>query len=272
MQIGSDFFPSVDAGQIRLHVRCPAGTRIEETERLFADVEAVIREIIPADEIDIVLDNIGLPAGGINLAFSDASLVDVRRRRDPRLPEARPRTDGALRRATAEDAARAVPGARRSSSSPPTSSAQILNFGLPAPIDVQIVGRDPQQLAIARGSGAAHRGDPGRRRRAPAPGAALPGARRRRRPQRGASARLQRRDVAQSLLVSLSGDRADAAELLARSADNGVNYPVAVQTPQYRIDSIDALARTPIAVPAPRAAAAARQPAPTIERGVEAGV
>src|SRR6185436_455615 len=73
--IGMDFFPTVDAGQLRLHVRCPAGTRIEESERRFAEVEDVIRQTIPADEIDIILNNIGLPAGGINLAFSDASLV-----------------------------------------------------------------------------------------------------------------------------------------------------------------------------------------------------
>ena len=73
--IGRDFFPSVDAGQLRLHVRAPAGTRIEETEQRFAEVEALIRETIPADEIDTIIDNIGLPPGGINLAFSDASLV-----------------------------------------------------------------------------------------------------------------------------------------------------------------------------------------------------
>src|SRR5262245_31430839 len=73
--IGRDFFPNVDAGQLRLHVRCPAGTRLEESERRFAEVEQVIRETIPPEEIDIVLDNIGLAAGGINLAFSDASLV-----------------------------------------------------------------------------------------------------------------------------------------------------------------------------------------------------
>src|SRR5215467_8197829 len=73
--IGRDFFPSVDAGQLRLHVRCPAGTRLEESERRFAEVEAVIRATIPSDEIDTVIDNLGLPPGGINFAFSDASLV-----------------------------------------------------------------------------------------------------------------------------------------------------------------------------------------------------
>jgi multidrug efflux pump subunit AcrB len=73
--LGMDFFPSVDAGQFRLHVRCPAGTRIEETEVRYAEVEAVIRETIPSDEIQIVINNIGIPGGGVNLAFSDTSIL-----------------------------------------------------------------------------------------------------------------------------------------------------------------------------------------------------
>src|SRR2546427_2782225 len=73
--IGNDFFPYVDAGQMRLHVRCPTGTRIEESERIFADVEQEIRSLIPPQELDSILDNIGLPSLGINLAFSDSSTV-----------------------------------------------------------------------------------------------------------------------------------------------------------------------------------------------------
>ena len=73
--IGEDFFPQVDAGQFRLHVRAPTGTRIEETERLFSQVEEVIRHTIPADDLSLVLDNIGLPVGGVNLAFSDSSTI-----------------------------------------------------------------------------------------------------------------------------------------------------------------------------------------------------
>src|SRR5205807_7068149 len=73
--IGMDFFPTVDAGQLRLHVRCPAGTRLEESARRFADIEDVIRQTIPAGEIDTVIDNLGLPQGGATFPFSDASLV-----------------------------------------------------------------------------------------------------------------------------------------------------------------------------------------------------
>src|SRR5271168_1270307 len=69
--IGSDFFPTVDSGQIRLHVRAPAGTRIEKTEMIFADVENAIRQVIPKSELQTILDNIGLPPGGFNLAFGD---------------------------------------------------------------------------------------------------------------------------------------------------------------------------------------------------------
>ena len=73
--IGEDFFPYVDAGQMRLHVRAPEGTRIEDTEQIFARIEAEIRNLVPADEVDLILDNIGLPASGINLAFSDSSTI-----------------------------------------------------------------------------------------------------------------------------------------------------------------------------------------------------
>src|SRR5207247_4188654 len=73
--IGMDFFPTVDAGQLRLHVRCPAGTRLAETERRFADVEDVIRQTIPAKELDTMIDNLGLRAGGIKPAFSDTVVV-----------------------------------------------------------------------------------------------------------------------------------------------------------------------------------------------------
>src|SRR5207248_2599831 len=75
--LGEDFFPDVDAGQFRLHVRGAPGTRIEETEQLFAAVEDSIRRVIPASEIDTVLDDIGIPAGGVNLAFTDSSTVSA---------------------------------------------------------------------------------------------------------------------------------------------------------------------------------------------------
>ena len=72
--IGEDFFPTVDAGQIRLHVRCPPGTRIEETENNYAAVEAVIHKIIPGEEVAVMLDNMGIPNSSINLCLSDETI------------------------------------------------------------------------------------------------------------------------------------------------------------------------------------------------------
>ncbi len=245
--IGMDFFPTVDAGQLRLHVRCPAGTRLEETEQRFADVEAVIRETIPADEIDIVLDNLGLPPGGINLAFSDASLVASA---DGEIlvslnPEKHGSTSAYAEKLRQRLAAR-FPDLVVFFQ-PADIVSQILNFGLPAPIDVQIVGRDPRNVGIAE--------DLVRRV------IAIPGA---------TDVRLQQvprypefdvdvdrwmarqvgfteANVAQSLLVSLSGT-AQAQPNYWLNLQTGVNYPVVVQTPQYEVDSVDALGNTPIAV------------------------
>src|SRR4030095_6283438 len=148
--LGMDFFPTVDAGQFRLHVRCPAGTRIEETEARYAEVEAAIRETIPADEIQMGIRNIGIPGGGINLAFTDASIVSG--------------ADGEVavalypekHRPTLEYVSRLRTMLRDRFPDlvfffqPADIVGQILNFGLPAPIDVQIVGRDPKNLEIAR--------------------------------------------------------------------------------------------------------------------------
>src|SRR5436189_26604 len=244
--IGMDFFPTVDAGQLRLHVRCPAGTRLEETARRFADVEDVIRQTIPADEIDIVLDNLGLPAGGINLAFSDASLVASA---DGEILIALKPEHGST--TVYAERLRTILAARFPDLTvffqPADIVSQILNFGLAAPIDVQIVGRDPRNVGIAE--------DLVRRI------AAIPGA---------ADVRLQQvprypefdvdvdrwmarqlgfteSNVAQSLLVSLSGT-AQAQTNYWLNLKTGVNYPVVVQTPQYRIDSVDALNGTPIAI------------------------
>jgi multidrug efflux pump subunit AcrB len=245
--IGMDFFPTVDAGQFKLHVRCPAGTRLEETARRFAEVEDVIRQTIPADEIDTVIDNLGLPPGGINFAFSDASLVAA--------------ADGEILVALKPEHGSTTTYTRQIRKTlttrfpeltiffqPADIVSQILNFGLPAPIDVQLVGRDPKNLAIAE--------DLVRRI------AAIPGA---------ADVRLQQvprypefdvdvdrwmarqvgfteSNVAQSLLVSLSGT-AQAQPNYWLNLKTGVNYPVVVQTPQYRVDSVDALDATPISLP-----------------------
>ncbi|MGC4004741.1 MAG: efflux RND transporter permease subunit [Pirellulales bacterium] len=137
--VGRDFFPSVDSGQIRLHVRAPAGTRIEETERYFAKIDAVVREVIPADELKTIIDNIGIPNSGINLALSDGSLMSS--------------ADGELLVTLDEHhgpTAEYITRLRKELNErfpevtfyfqPPDIVTQVLNFGLAAPIDVQIVG------------------------------------------------------------------------------------------------------------------------------------
>lgn len=161
--IGQDFFPQVDAGSFRLHVRTPPGTRLEEAERIFGDVEGTIREVIPASEIDNIMDDIGIPNGSFNLAFGDGSLTDVQDgeillslKEDHHPTEIyRNRLRKVLREKYPDDvfyfqASDIV--------------NQILNFGLPAPIDIQVSGRLADQnyamaqkirAAVARVPGAA---------------------------------------------------------------------------------------------------------------------
>jgi len=245
--IGRDFFPNVDAGQLRLHVRAPTGTRLEESERRFAQVEDLIRGVIPAAEIDSVIDNIGLPPGGINLAFSDASLVT---NADGEILVSLARKHGSTRKYAQK--IRQELAARHPDLICFFASAdivsQILNFGLPAPIDVQIIGRDPRNLGIAE--------DLVRRIRT-VPGAAdvrlqqVP-----RYPELNvdvdrwlaAQVGFSEVNVAQSLLVSLSGT-AQTQPNYWLNPKTGVNYPVIVQTPQRLVDSVDALNATPIALP-----------------------
>ena len=140
--VGRDFFPTVDAGLIRLHVRAPVGTRIEEKEVLFAAIEREIRQIIPANELDTILDNIGLPTSGINLAFSDSATLGS--------------GDGDILASLKEGQHGPTADYIRQIRTmihekfpdvtcffqPADITTQILNFGLPAAIDVQVSGRD----------------------------------------------------------------------------------------------------------------------------------
>ena len=244
--VGEDFFPYIDSGQMRLHVRCPQGTRIEETERVFSEVEREIRTIIPRAELETVLDNIGLPPGGINLAFSDSAtigngdgeiLVSLNQEKHAPTLEYERKIRAMLHDKFPEETIFFQAA---------NITNQILNFGLPAPIDVQVVGRDPvgnyklaQQLE---------------REMSAIPGAVdvhihqevnYPEVRvnvdRAKADQLG----LTQRDVANSMLISLSSSGQVAPNQWLNPV-NGVNYNVAVQTPTYRIDSFDALQRTPI--------------------------
>ncbi len=243
--IGEDFFPNVDAGQFRLHVRAPAGTRLEETERVFGEVEEAIRHTVPKEELSLVLDNIGLPSVGINLAYSDSATVGL--------------SDGEIlvalnenHRPTSEYIKQLRVELKKQFPQltfffqPADIVSQILNFGLPAPIDIQIVGRDLKgNYEIARQL---------EQRVARIPGAAdvhlhqvvdAPELRVNVDRTKAGQVGLTQRDVASSVLTSLSSSGQTAPNFWL-NPENGVSYFIAVQTPQYKMDSVDALQNTPI--------------------------
>jgi multidrug efflux pump subunit AcrB len=243
--IGRDFFPNVDAGQFRLHVRAPAGTRIEETENIFGQVEGAIREVVPDSERALILDNIGLTQSFTIMAFlntgtvSDSDgeiLVSLK-------PGHRP-TEGYVARLRNE-LPRRFPGCTFYFE-PADITNQILNFGLPAPIDVQVVGvKREANLAVARQLS---------RDMAKIPGIAdvhlqqitdLPDLRLDVDRVMASEVGLTQQDVAGSLLVSLSSTNQVAPNFWI-NPENRVNYRVAVQTPEHRIHSVETLMSTPI--------------------------
>jgi multidrug efflux pump subunit AcrB len=246
--LGQDFFPQVDAGQIRLHVRAPAGTRIEETERYFAQVERAVRRVIPKDELTDVVDDIGLPYSGLNIAMSDTATIGP--------------FDGeillSLREGHHAPTFGYVKELRRSLNrefpelsfffQPADIVGQILNFGLPAPIDVQVVG----PLANAKANYALAREI--ERRLTRIPGAVdvhthqvvdVPELTFQVDRTRARQLGLTQKDVADSLLISLASSTQIAPNYWI-DPKNSVDYPVSVMTPQYRVDSTSELLRTPI--------------------------
>ena len=245
--VGRDFFPSVDAGLIKLHVRGAPGTRIEETEQRFAAIEDTIRAVIPPDEIETMLDNIGIPYSGHQPVAQRGRADLVGRRRDPHRAQGGPRA----RPPDYVRALRATLAQRRTPSTTffflaPDISTQVLNFGLAAPIDVQVVGRDrqrgrrryavAQQIAEQRARRSRARSTCTSRRSRSSPSSRIDVDR-----TMAQQVGLTERDVASDLLVSLSSSAQVAPSYWLDK--RGVQYLVAVQTPQYEIDSIDALRR-----------------------------
>ena len=243
--LGRDFFPSVDAGQILMHARAQVGTRVEETANQFAAIEKAIRELIPPDQIATVVDNIGFPVSGLNMTYNNTGTIgsqdgDIQ----IKLAENHAPTADYVR-TLREELPKRFPGTTFSFL-PADIISQILNFGAPAPIDLQIRGPDlPADFAYAqdllkrlrhvRGLADARiqqsRGNPGfsvavDRTRAQYVG-------------------LTERDVTNSLVVNLAGS-SQVAPTYWLSPDNGVSYPIVMQTPQYQMDSLDALKSVPI--------------------------
>jgi multidrug efflux pump subunit AcrB len=243
--LGEDFFPTVDAGDIRLHMRAPTGTRIEETARLADQVEEVVRQVVPAAQLNTILDNLGLPYSGINLSYSNAGTIGTL---DGEIqvalkPDHEP-TQNFVDKLRAELPQR-FPGVEFFFQ-PADIVTQILNFGLPAAIDVQISGANQQgNFDVAAKLMKAIRQIPGTvdthiQQKLDAPALNLQMDR-----TRLQQLNLTASNVAQNVLISLSGSSQTSPGFWFNNK-NGVEYSVAVQTPQYQVSSIDELLRTPV--------------------------
>jgi multidrug efflux pump subunit AcrB len=242
--LGRDFFPNVDAGQFRLHVRARAGLRIEETARLVDQVEQEIRRDVPKKEVNTILDNIGLPYSGINLSYSNAGTIGTS---DAEILVSlnsghRPTQEYVHR--LREDLPKDFPGVEFFFQ-PADIVSQILNFGQPAPIDIQLSGQNPQNYVIAQQIANRLRHVPGAvdvhvQQLMSNPTLHLDVDR-----VRAQQVGLTERDVAQNLLVSLSSSFQTSPTFWVNPM-NGVSYSVAVMSPQYRVDSLQALMNTPI--------------------------
>ncbi|MGN6652592.1 efflux RND transporter permease subunit [Trinickia sp.] len=247
--LGAYFFPSVVSGDIRLHMRAPTGTRIEETARLADDVEKVIRTVVPQKDLGTILDNLGLPYSGINLSYSNSGTIGT--------------LDGEIQISlnaghaptrTYIDKLRAVlpqrfPGVEFYFQ-PADIVTQILNFGLPAAIDVQLSGTD--QLAnfeaasklMKQVKAIAGTVDTHIQQKFDEPTIHLEMDR-----TRLQQLNLNANDVAQNVLISLSGST-ETSPGFWFNPRNGVEYQISVRSPQYQVTSVDALLRTPVGAPA----------------------
>ena len=244
--LGRDFFPKVDAGQIRLHMRARTGLRIEETARLADEVDGAIRETIPKKELVTLLDNIGLPYSGINLSYSNAGTIGTCDAEIlVQLKEERGHPTSEYVRRLRETLPHRFPGVQFFFQ-PADIVTQILNFGTPAPIDIEIIGHSQHgNYLVAQRLANEIRHIPGAvdvhvHQAFDDPTLHMDIDR-----TRAQSVGLQAKDVVQNVLVSLSSSF-QTAPTFWLNPQNGVSYQVAVQTPQYRIASYQELQNTPI--------------------------
>jgi multidrug efflux pump subunit AcrB len=243
--LGSNFFPDVDGGQILIHARVPVGTRVEETAARFANIQAHIRQVIPAHDITTMVDNIGLPPSYINLIYNNTGVVgsqdgDIQIALSPNHA---PTAD--YIKALREQLPVAFPDTVFSF--PPADIvSQILNFGAPAPIDIQIRGNDLAAnfdyanvllKEIRRIPGVA---DARIQQSARSPVFEVNLDR-----TQAQNMGITARDVTNNMVVNLAGSSQVAPTFWLNPA-NGVSYPVVIQTPQYNIDSLNDLANVPI--------------------------
>jgi multidrug efflux pump subunit AcrB len=242
--VGRDFFPLIDGGQIQLHVRAPAGTRIESTEAIFQAVEDKIREIIPEKDRSLIVDNIGLPARAYNLAFADGSTIGI--------------NDGVIQVALKEGHKPTADYVKKLRQVLPAAFpedvfyfqaadivTQILNFGLPAQIDVRTEGYGANNLSVAKEL---------RQRLAAIPGIVdahlqqevdAPAFYTQIDRTRAAQLGLNASTVATNINVSLSSSVQVSPNFWTDPA-SGIPYYLAVQTPEYKVNSLNALGNTPV--------------------------
>ena len=242
--VGRDFFPLIDGGQIQLHVRAPAGTRIESTEAIFQAVEDKIREVIPEKDRSLIVDNIGLPARAYNLAFADGSTIGI--------------NDGVIQVALKEGHKPTADYVKKLRQVLPAAFpedvfyfqaadivTQILNFGLPAQIDVRTEGYGKNNLSVARELRQRLAAIPGivdahlqQEVDAPAFYAEIDRT-------RAAQLGLNASTVATNINVSLSSS-VQVSPNFWTDLTSGIPYYLAVQTPEYKVNSLNALGNTPV--------------------------
>jgi CzcA family heavy metal efflux pump len=246
--LGRDFFPQVDAGEMRLHVRARPGLRIEETARLVDLVEQEIRREVPERELTAVLDNIGLPYSGINTSYSNSGTIGTSDAEIlVNLKEGHRPTEEYIRKLR-HNLSHAFPGVEFFFQ-PADIVSQILNFGLPSPVDVQLIGNNyAKNYEIAQQISNDLRHVPGAvdvhvQELLNNPALQLDVDR-----VRAQQVGLTERDVANNMLVSLSGSF-QTTPTFWLNPNNGVSYNIAVMTPQYRVDTLQSLMNTPISGP-----------------------
>jgi len=245
--IGRDFFPKVDAGQFRMLVRVQPGTRIEQTEIIIGQIEDTIRSIIPDTEMGMILDNIGLPNSGINLSYSSSSPIGAFEGEVLVSFKNQTASTQEYMQRIREAIAKGFPGV--SVSFPPADIvAQILNFGIPSPIDIQVTGKDKSNYTIAQ--------------KIADEVALLPGAADVYVPQvvdmpqlminvdrtKAEQIGLTQSNVASNVLITLTSSGQTSPNFFLNPT-NGVNYTVAVQAPPYTLNSNNDLENIPISAP-----------------------
>ncbi|WP_028008344.1 efflux RND transporter permease subunit [Solimonas flava] len=244
--LGRNFFPSVDSGAILIHARAPIGTRLEETSQTFAHIAEAIKKIIPPDELAAIADNIGLPISGINNTYNNTGTIGPQDGDIQVALKAGHRPTAEYVQQLREALPRQFPGVTFSFL-PADIVSQILNFGAPAPIDLQIRGPNSDaNYAYARTLLRQLRAVPGvadariqQSQRYPTLELAMD---RSRAQQLGATAR----DVTNSMVISLVGTN-QVSPTFWLNPQNGVSYPIVAQVPQYRLDSLSDLQSLPIA-------------------------